>query len=149
MTKFKYTQQLILIMHFNKLIPELSVSNFEKSLNFYHRILGFKVEYKREESKFALLSFQGSQIMIEEINNHWYTGKLEKPFGRGINFQIEVDNINSILNSLKSNHYPIFVRKKENWYRQDSQLLGNKEFLIQDPDGYLLRFTEYLGTKPL
>ncbi len=28
--------------------------------------------------------------MIEEINNHWSVEKMEKPFGRGINFQIEV-----------------------------------------------------------
>ena len=29
----------------------------------------------------------------------------------------------------------------------DNKLLGNKEFLIQDPDGYLLRFSEDLGEK--
>ena len=57
-------------MKFNKLIPELSVTNFEKSLEFYTKILGFKIEYKRDESKFAMISFQGSQIMIEEVNNH-------------------------------------------------------------------------------
>ena len=70
-------------MKFNKLIPELSVSDFDKSLKFYIDVLGFKMEYKREESKFAMLSFQGSQIMIEEVNNHWSTGRLEYPFGRG------------------------------------------------------------------
>jgi len=148
--KFIYTQQLFnFIMKFNKLIPELSVTNFENSINFYTKILGFKIEYKRDESKFAMISFQGSQLMIEEINNHWSTGKLKKPFGRGINFQIEVDKIQPILDSLEQNNYPIFVEPKENWYRQDNQLLGNKEFLIQDPDGYLLRFAEDLGTKPL
>jgi len=136
-------------MKFNNLIPELSVSNFKKSLNFYTKIIGFKTEYKRVEAKFAMISLQGSQIMIEEINNRWSTGKLEPPFGRGINFQIEVDKIQPILNNLKKNNYPIFVETKENWYRQDNQLLGNKEFLIKDPDGYLLRFAEDLGSKPL
>ena len=136
-------------MNFNKIIPELSVSNFEKSLKFYTEILGFKIEYQREESKFALISFQGSQIMIEEINNNWSTDKLQYPFGRGINLQIEVDKIKPILDSLKKNNYPVFVEPEENWYRKDNQLLGNKEFLIQDPDGYLLRFAEDLGTKPL
>ena len=77
-------------MKFNKLIPELVVSNLSKSLGFYVNILGFKVEYSRE--KFVFLSFQGAQIMISE-NNTWKTGKLEKPFGRGINFQIEVKDI--------------------------------------------------------
>jgi len=136
-------------MKFNKLIPELSVSNFEKSLEFYTKILGFKIEYQREESKFAFLSFQGSQIMIEQVNEIWNTGRLEYPFGMGINFQIEVENIEPILNSLKENKYPIFIEPKENWYRQDNKLIGNKEFLIKDPDGYLLRFAEDIGTKPL
>ncbi len=136
-------------MKFNKLIPELSVSNFKVSLRFYQKILGFELEYKRDESKFAMISFQGSQLMIEETNNHWSTGKLEYPFGRGINFQIDVDDIQLILGNLRRNNHPLFVEPKENWYRQDNQLIGNKEFLVQDPDGYLLRFAEDLGTKPL
>ena len=128
----------------NKLIPELSVSDFKKSLEFYTNI-GFKIKYQREN--FAMLYFQGSQIMIEKTNN-WSTGKLEYPFGRGINFQIEVDNIQPILNILNKNNYLIFVEPKENWYRKDNELVGNKEFLVKDPDGYLLRFAEDLGSKP-
>ena len=135
-------------MKFNKLIPELSVSNFEKSLNFYTEVLRFKIEYKRDESGFAMISFQGNQIMINQINSHWDTGKLEYPFGRGINFEIEVDEIQPILDNLKKHSYLIFVEPKENWYRKNNQLLGTKEFLIKDPDGYLLRFSEYLGVKP-
>ena len=136
-------------MKFNKLIPELSVSSFKKSFKFYTEVLGFKIEYQRLESKFAFLSFQGSQIMIEEVNDNWDTGKLEYPFGRGVNFQIEVDNINPLLNSLKKNNYPIKMMPKENWYRKDDVLLGNKEFLVLDPDGYLLRFFQEIGTKTL
>lgn len=136
-------------MKFNKLIPELSVSNFEKSLEFYTKILGFRIEYQREESKFALLSLQGSQIMIEQSNGAWSTGKLEYPFGRGINFQIEIKSIDPILKSLKENKYPIFIEPKENWNRWGDKLIGSKEFLIKDPNGYLLRFSENLGIKPL
>ncbi len=134
-------------MKFNKLIPELSVSNFEKSLEFYTKTIGFKIEYQREEPRFAFLSFQGSQIMIEQSNGHWKTGELKYPFGRGINFQIEVRSIEPILKSLKEKNYSIFVKTKENWYKKDNELVGNKEFLIKDPDGYLLRFFEDLGTK--
>lgn len=55
-------------MKFNSLIPELSVSNIEKSKDFYVNILGFKVEYEREEDKFAFLSLGDAQIMVEEVN---------------------------------------------------------------------------------
>ena len=136
-------------MKLNKLIPELSVSDFEKSLKFYVETLDFKIDYIRQESKFAKISFQGNQIMINEINDSWNTGELRYPFGRGINFEMEVDKIQPILDNLEKHKYPIFVLPKEDWYRKNDQLLGNKEFLVQDPDGYLLRFAEYLGTKPV
>ena len=41
-------------MKFNSLIPELSVSNIEKSVEFYKKI-GFKVIYERLENKFCFL----------------------------------------------------------------------------------------------
>lgn len=131
-------------MKFNKLIPELSVCNFGRSLDFYAKILGFKIEYERPN--FAFLSFQGSQLMIEK-DGAWKTGKLEHPFGRGVNFQIEVDDADAFLKRLKRYKYPVKVPVKENWYRKGDVLLGNKEFLVMDPDGYLLRFAEDLGRK--
>jgi catechol 2,3-dioxygenase-like lactoylglutathione lyase family enzyme len=134
-------------MKFNKLIPELSVSNIEKSLHFYTKVLGFRVEYSRKEPKFAFLSFQGSQIMIEPANNHWSTGTLEPPFGRGINFQIETKNVLALVKKLKKHNYPLFKGIKDNWYRQGKKLLGCREILVLDPDGYLLRFSQDLGKK--
>ncbi len=61
-------------MIFNKLIPELSVACVRKSLEFYAGILGFTVEYSRPEKGFYFLSLEGSQIMVEEVNDHWWTG---------------------------------------------------------------------------
>ncbi len=133
-------------MKFNKLIPELVVSNLSTSLHFYTKILGFKVEYYRE--KFVFLSFQGTQIMLSE-NNTWNTGKLEHPFGRGINFQIEVKDINLLVKSLKTNKLKLFRNPEDHWYRKGKELLGNREFLVQDTDGYLLRFFEDLGSKQI
>lgn len=135
-------------MKFNKLIPELSVSDFERSLDFYTRIIGFKVEYGRDKPRFALLSFQGSQIMIEEASKKWSTGKLEYPFGRGINFQVEVKDAGAIAQKLRDSNYPLMEGIQENWYRKDDVLLGNREFLLKDPDGYLLRFSQDIGTRP-
>ena len=134
-------------MYFNKNIPELDVTNLNNSIKFY-KTCGFKIEYERKEDKFVFLSLGEIQFMLQElaIDNKWETGKLEYPFGRGINFQLEVDNVDTIYNSLKANGYEIMVEIEENWYRQDGKLLGCKEFLVQDPDGYLLRFSEDLGS---
>ena len=132
-------------MRFNKLIPELSVSDFQRSLVFYTNVLGFKVEYFRE--KFTFLSLNGSQIMIEEINNNWKVAELEHPFGRWINFQIEIKNIDKLVQSLKNNNYSLFKDIKDNRYRKGNKLFGCREFLIQDPDWYLLRFSQNIWTK--
>ena len=63
-------------MKFNKLVPELSVSDLEITKKFYVDVLGFKIEYQRFEDKFLFLSYQGSQMMVQEINNNWSVGEL-------------------------------------------------------------------------
>ena len=137
-------------LEFSKNIPELSVTNLKNSLNFY-KTAGFKVEYDRPENKFAFISLDEIQFMLQEIanNDKWDVSPLSYPFGNGINFQLEVENLDEIYISFKNSDYKITFDIEENWYRQDSKLLGNKEFLIQDPDGYLLRFSEDLGEKEI
>ena len=137
-------------MYFNKLIPELSVTNLKNSLKFY-KTIGFKVEYERPENKFVFLSLGEIQFMLQEISKEdkWDIAPLKYPFGNGINFQLEVENVDMIYNLLKQNNYKIAFEIEENWYRQDNKLLGNKEFLVQDPDGYLIRFSEDLGEKEM
>lgn len=134
-------------MQFNRLIPELDVSNLEKSLHFYVNLLGCNVEYIREESKFVFLSLQGSQLMLQERNGNWETGALEYPYGRGINFQIQVNSIELMLDILSKNGYPLMKTPWESWYRKNDVFIGQREFLIKDPDGYLLRFFEHLGIR--
>ena len=137
-------------LEFNKNIPELSVTNLENSLNFY-KTAGFKLEYDRPENKFAFISLGEIQFMLQEISDtdKWDVAPLSYPFGNGINFQLEVENLDEIYNRFKNLNYKITFDIEENWYRQDNKLLGNKEFLIQDPDGYLLRFSEDLGEKEI
>jgi catechol 2,3-dioxygenase-like lactoylglutathione lyase family enzyme len=134
-------------MIFNTLIPELSVKDYDKSIAFYVQTLGFEIAYSREADRFAMIVLDTAQIMIEEINNHWYVGELEYPLGRGINFQIEVKNVQNLVEKLQKNNIPLFREIEENWYEVNGKKYGNKEFLVQDPDGYLLRFSEDIGIR--
>lgn len=138
-------------MQFNPLKPELYVSDFARSYHFYVEILGFTVEYTRENPKFAFLSYQGSQIMIQEIDPNeaaeYITGGFEYPFGRGINFQINTDNLKKLINAIKKNNYPLRRGMKDSWYKVNNVLSGNRQILVQDPDGYLLRFSQNIGEK--
>ncbi|MDD3315345.1 MAG: VOC family protein [Syntrophaceticus sp.] len=129
-------------MEFNGLIPELTVSDIDKSKKFYVDILGFKIEYERLEDKFVFLSLDTSQIMLEQYHNDgWNIGDLVYPFGRGINFSIEVEDIEKLYLSLTVNDYPLYRPMMNNSYRVNDNLIEQKELLVQDPDGYLLRFT--------
>ena len=135
-------------MEFNSLVPEFEVSDISKSLDFYLNILGFETEFERPESKFAYLSFHGSQIMLCEHDpeGDWVTGELIYPFGRGSHLQIHAPSVMEMLKNLKAKGVEIFKGPYEVWYPvKDNQLSGTREFLVQDPDGYLLRFQEEIG----
>ena len=136
-------------MKSNSLVPELCITDYEKTLWFYTEVLGFCIEYQRIEEGFAYLSLGESQIMVDQIGKTrtWMTGEFEYPLGRGINLQIEVPDVDSLLQRLKENGIPLFMEPEEKWYRKNDTEVGNKQFLVQDPDGYLLRFFENLGVK--
>ncbi|MGK0468269.1 bleomycin resistance protein [Clostridium sp.] len=129
-------------MRFNALIPELSVFSVNESKKFYIDILGFHLEYERVEDKFAFLSYGEAQVMLEEINGHWNTGELKCPFGRGVNFQIATDDVSKIAYNLKQNNIALFRDIVESEYKCDDEVIVKKEILFQDPDGYLLRFSQ-------
>ncbi|EPT0966545.1 bleomycin resistance protein [Vibrio vulnificus] len=134
--------------YWNPMVPELSVSDFSKSLNFYCEILGFKVRSQRKSPNFVYLEFEQVQIMLEQIHdNAWVTGTLETPLGRGVNFQIELSDIAPVYERLESAGVPLFKEQKDRWHDVGDSLSGQREFLVQDPDGYLLRFSQYLGEK--
>lgn len=86
--------------------------------------------------------------MIEQHNGYWDTAVLEYPYGRGMNLSIEVERLDNIIQSMHAHNFPIKLGPEENWYRRGEIMLGDKEVLILDPDGYLLRFVEHLGSKP-
>lgn len=130
-------------MKFNSLIPELSVINIEESKDFYINILGFKLEYERKEDKFAFLSLGDIQIMIEEINGCWNTGELKYPFGRGINFEIKVPNVEEIRDNLVKHNIELFRDITISEYESNGKIIVQKEFLVQDLNGYLLRFCKH------
>jgi len=129
-------------MKFNGLIPELSVSDITVSKEFYIGILGFRLEYERTADRFAFVSFGEAQIMLEEINGHWNTGTLEYPFGRGANFQIAAQDVLCISERIKEHGIALFKDVFESYYEGSGTMIIEKEILVKDPDGYLLRFSQ-------
>lgn len=136
-----------------KLVPELLCSSLAASLAFYTRLAGFNVLYDRPEDGFAYLSLEGAELMLEEApetpedETLWWTGVPQKPYGRGINLQIEVKDADAICERLALDGWPLFRPMEEQWYRMHDKYTGNRQFLVQDPDGYLLRFCSDLGLR--
>ncbi|MDN5434534.1 MAG: VOC family protein [Acinetobacter sp.] len=106
--------------------------------------------YQRTEEKFIYVELDGVQFMLEQQQQgQWLTGVLAYPLGRGINFQFEVDQLDSILNRLDVAQWPLFEALEERWYRAENIEHGQKQFLVQDPDGYLLRIVEVIGERAI
>ena len=126
-------------MKFNSLISELTVTNIDISKEFYQKI-GFKIKYERQEDKFCFLELENNQLMIEEENDNWNVGKMEYPFGRGINISMSVSDVDKMYNDLVKKKIKMFLNLEIHKYKVDDVIYEDKEFLIQDPDGYLLRF---------
>ena len=135
------------------LVPELYVSDLAESLKFYCETIGFTEKFSRPEENFSFIEMGQAQLMLDQIpENHsriWKTGELSRPLGRGINFQIEVADVDFIYQRCLSHGFEPFRRLETAWYREDDHENGQSQFLIQDPDGYLLRFMQHLGQRPV
>jgi len=132
---------------FAPLVPELDVFDLARSKAFWCDVLGFEIAYQRREHGFMYIERQGSQVMLKQRNRNWETGDLERPLGRGINFQMFVDSVEPLLDALKKANWPLFRECHDAWYRIAGEDRGNRQFLVQDPDGYLLRFAQDLGKR--
>jgi len=134
-----------------KLVPELEVSNLDESLRFYIGLAGFRILYGRPEEGFVFLDRDGVHLMLEEAEGpgrRFHKAALERPFGRGVNFQIEIEDVDALWTRMRD-AVPITLPFEERWYRRENEELGHHQFVAADPDGYLLRFFTSLGTRPV
>jgi catechol 2,3-dioxygenase-like lactoylglutathione lyase family enzyme len=134
----------------NKLVPELIVTDLHTSLHFWTTLVGFRIAYERPEEGFAYLDLDGAQIMLEQqsgVERQWLSDELTAPFGRGINLQIEVGCVDTVINRLQTAQWPLFLEREDAWYRVGDKEVGQRQFLVQDPDGYLVRLVENLGER--
>jgi catechol 2,3-dioxygenase-like lactoylglutathione lyase family enzyme len=133
------------------LVPELYCRNLAISINFYTEILGFSILFQRPEHGFAYLEREGAQLMLEEparSDRTWLKAELEYPYGRGVSFQIKTADVEKLYQTVMGAECNIFLPMETKWYRRNEEELGNLQFIVCDPDGFLLRFFQDLGTKP-
>ena len=83
------------------------------------------IQYQRKEERFAMVERQGSCIMLEEIRHDkervWLNAPLEKPFGRGINFEIKTNKIDMLYARVQNASGPSSV-DRTGWLRAGSSI---------------------------
>ena len=133
------------------LVPELLVTDVSRSIEFWCGLCGFTIDYQRENEGFAYISRGTAHVMLEQagIGRNWVTASLDPPLGRGINFQITIPDLTSTLAALRKANHPLFMEPETKWYRIGDEESGVTQFLVTDPDGYLIRFQASLGRRPV
>ena len=134
-----------------RLIPELEVEDLDRSLAFYTGVVGAIVLYARPEERFAFLDVESATLMLEEAagpGRRFHGAPLEHPFGRGVNFQIQVADVDALHARVLAARARVVLPMEDRWYRRTNHETGNRQFVVADPDGYLLRFFTDLGQRP-
>lgn len=127
-----------------RLIPELLVRNMNISRRFYVDVLEFEVKFERPQEGFVYFSREGVDLMCEEVSapgRRWLTGEMQIPFGRGINFQWEVSDVDALYQQVsKLSPSSIYLSIEDKLYETADKVILQRQFIVQDPDGYLFRF---------
>ena len=131
------------------LVPELMVADLAASLAFWCGPCGFRVLFDRPEEGFACVERDGSRVMLDELPeggpHRWEVAPTDRPFGRHVNFEIAVEDSAPVLAALAARRWPLFMEPETKTYRVGAADVTVRQFLVQDPDGYLLRFSQEIG----
>ena len=88
----------------------------------------FEVAYERPEEGFSFLTLGDAQLMIDQVGLgrtfELAETPLDRPFGRGLNLQIRVPQVRSILDRLETAGVSLYLPLEEKWYRRDDHEVG-------------------------
>ena len=126
------------------LVPELTVTDLAVSLRFWCGIAGFAVLYDRPEEGFACIERDGARLMLDTLGmtRDWLAAAIEYPFGRGMNIEITLPDIAQVQARAAKAGLPFFLQPEVKRYRVGGAEVQVRQFILQDPDGYLVRFAQ-------
>lgn len=132
------------------LIAEMIVSDYARALAFWTGPMGFAPAFIRPAQRLACVTRpEGAQVMFYERDGYWETGPMEPPFGRGAIIQVFVADLAPLIAGVEAAGLPFYVQPREKWRDWGDRLGGQREFLVQDPDGYLVMVAQRIGERPL
>ena len=72
----------------------------------------------------------------------WFPKPMERPYGRGINLQFMVNNVRQIHSDVVSAGVQPFLELYTTSTWRTDRMDERTQFMVLDPDGYLLRFSQ-------
>ena len=125
-----------------KIIPTLRCSNLKASLDFYVRILGFKISgitsSPDQNQHFCILTLEDQEL-------HLSTHSGDGVFGTAV--YVLVNEVDELFKSFVSRGLDISKKKNSPVHCGPvNQTWGMREFYVDDPDGNTLRFGKYIET---
>lgn len=109
----------------------LEVNNLEESLQFYNGQLGFQIDKHDPDSEPPMVKLRAGSLKIT-LAQHLET-MLRR--GRGVNFFIGVEDVDSYYRELASRGVDTFPPVDEGW--------GGRFITLQDPDKYRFFFVTW------
>lgn len=129
-----------------RVVPELYCLDINVSKSFFINVLGFEVKYERPDEEFAYLTLDGIDVMLEGIagkSRKWFSGELEFPLGRGVNFQWDVIDIELLYHRVSTSAVDsVYLTLESKSYQCGESIATQQQFIVQTPDGYLFRFCQ-------
>lgn len=128
-----------MLPQFHSVTPNLVVTDIDRSAAFYRDVIGLPVHMTvPEEKPFAFVWLQAGDVNIF-LNDQKTVGELDphmgaKPIGGSFTIYIRVTGVDAIWERVKDRAKvadPI-----------NTKPYGMREFAVEDPDGYLITFSE-------
>lgn len=116
---------------------ELFVNDFPKALAFYSQVLGFYPQSQDTEGYTPVTNGRvtiGLNLRANLPDDHPVQAQSGERLGRGVEFVLEVDDIETMYMQISATNWPIASPLQQ-------QLWGLTDFRVTDPDGYYWRIT--------
>ncbi|HYM15466.1 MAG TPA: VOC family protein [Dehalococcoidia bacterium] len=124
--------------------PELFVRDVDASIRFYVDALGFRVARTDPPGdaphSFAVLTLGAAVFMLadEKLAGPEMRGRPEERRGRGIHVRVMVPDVDAMHQRVRTQGVRIVMPLGDRSY-------GLRDFIIEDPDGFGVRFAAPLG----
>jgi catechol 2,3-dioxygenase-like lactoylglutathione lyase family enzyme len=118
---------------------ELFVTDLSASVDFYRRVLKFKIGEQQSDGYTPMTNGQvklALNLYSSLPDNHPVKAATNERLGRGVEIVLEVDDIGAMYEHVTAQNWPLSSElKRQPW--------GKTDFRLLDPDGYYWRITTF------